>query len=250
MKRESSWYCNMTLRAIGILLVCLIGCGPADEPEPTIVVPIDPEAEFSGKTHDEWALEWWRWIMTQPYPTCEEGYMDPDGSNCAVGQEDGSPVFFLAHNDFLGHVGRSDCVAPSGKAIFFPIITARFDNAGVAASDAVDEEQLLQAVNTWAADVRGLSLEVDGQQINISESYLVRATTFSYTLPEQPNFFGCFGAQDITGTIDTSVIGGYFVMLPPLSPGSYLITFYARNLSEDFQVDQTYDLVVEDSATP
>src|SRR5690606_27829130 len=115
-----------------LVLVGIVGCGDdgadgtggagggSGEEAPLVFAP--DEAPF-GKTHAEWAADWWRSLYEMP-PLDGECYLPDDdatGVSCAHGQDPESPVFFLAGTSG-GAAVRDECVAPSDKGLFFPMI--------------------------------------------------------------------------------------------------------------------------------
>ena len=106
----------------GILLAVGLGIGLTSQeargsgnPNPGV---IPPHARAYGLSYSEWGTQWWRWAYSFPvdqFPPLQSGDLD-----CAAGQS--GPVWFLAGTAGQGPVTRS-CTIPTGKAIFFPIIT-------------------------------------------------------------------------------------------------------------------------------
>jgi hypothetical protein len=196
---------------------------------------LDPTQPHDGHTDAEWGALWWKWIYELPQtandagrPNCIIPFQDPTGENCAVGQS--GDVFFLAGASG-GTVVRDKCVVPSGKAIFFPIVSFAFDNGGVPATMQSSDSALMGVVQTQMAgvSVAGLSAEFDGLPIANLGSFATPATKFSYTLPPEPNNYTCEGATGVTGVIDPSYAAGYFVMLPPPAPGAHVLHFKATS---------------------
>jgi hypothetical protein len=239
------------LVATGLMAFFLAGCGDDDEatPKPEGTAFEDPSELAYGKSLAEWGGEWWKWIyeLPQEQDNCIIPFADATGEDCAYGQDPDADVFFLTGNGG-GTVVREQCVAPTGKGVFLPILTYTSDNGGLPPDLQLTEEELHDAVQTWTEGiiVSELVMRVDDQSIEDFEPYYVPATKYTYTLPPEPNTYTCFGGQE-KGVVDPSYNGGYYVMLKPLSAGSHTIHFAGRALStpEDFVLDVTYHLTVE-----
>jgi len=99
---------------VPLLLTSQVASGHGN-PNPGV---IPPQARAHGLSYGEWGAQWWRWAYSFPvdqFPPLQSGEGD-----CSLGQS--GSVWFLAGTAGQGPVTRS-CTIPSGKALFFPIIT-------------------------------------------------------------------------------------------------------------------------------
>ncbi|MBW8810094.1 MAG: hypothetical protein JF591_15005, partial [Lysobacter sp.] len=71
-----------------------------------------------GLSPAEWTVRWWRWAHS--FVDGARPYQDPDGSRCALGQDEDSPVWFLAGTDGRSQVRRR-CQIPAGKHLLVPV---------------------------------------------------------------------------------------------------------------------------------
>jgi hypothetical protein len=204
-----------------------LSCGSEDEDAKSTILPLDPSTRHYGGTYSDWAAEWWRWVYeTPPAADCAEPSGDVSGALCSLGQADSdSEVFFLT-GTFGGSVRRKDCIVPEGKALFFPLVTSSADNAGEPEDSQQTDDQLRTRIDGEFAVMppNELFLSIDARQIKHLDRYAVQRARYEYTLPESPNIYDCSGAPGITGTFH-GFTSGYFVMLPPLSPGEHEIEF-------------------------
>jgi hypothetical protein len=161
-----------------------------------------------GKNYGQWAAELFKW--TFQFDCTHSPYLDQTGA--FQNQNQHGPVFFLGGAPSGTPVNRSVTV-PHGKSVFFPLIYY-FANTGCG--------ELLSAID---GDVRGivpymdqLTLTIDGHSINNVTDYQAISPIFNYV--GDP----CFNSNFcIDGTQQQAVIGGYWIMLKPLSRGTHTI---------------------------
>lgn len=232
------------LLAVGGIVLAVRGRNATKAPPAPLV--LDVGTVHYGKTYPEWASTWWRWLYETPQhgDRCILPDDDMSGANCAHGQTD-PDVFFLVGTRGA-KVVRTKCVVPKGRAIFFPIVTWVNDNGGVLPENVLTEQQMFSGVTLPIDRAVGLSLKVDGAEIDVTKQR-VAATKFSYTLPQEPNYYSCVGTRGVTGRIDVAYEAGYWVMLAPLSPGPHELAFTARIPQSlgDFVIDVLYRFRVE-----
>jgi hypothetical protein len=204
-------------------------------------VELGPDGRLLGKTSEQWAAEWWRWVYGAHASTSP--VLDQTGEFCGVDQND--RVFFLA-GSFGGPVSRT-CTIPRNKPVFFPLITLGADNCGVPPADQLSRDELISAEHAFTDAVTGLELDVDGHVIGSDKTSfsanLIDVTQFSYVVPPKDNLYQ-FNGVDFSGRCDPSFVGGYFVMLS-LSPGDHELHFSAQQQATGFSLDSTYTLHVE-----
>ena len=82
-----------------------------------------------GHSYGEWSARWWQWSYS--LPTTHHPLFDTAG--CEAGQT--GKVWFLGGtftliqqgNEVVG-VAERTCDVPAGKALFFPLLNAEWDN--------------------------------------------------------------------------------------------------------------------------
>src|SRR4029077_10068164 len=231
----------------GMLLAGGLVIGPtsqvasgAGNPNPGV---IPPHAQAYGLSYAEWGAQWWRCAYSFPlaqFPPLQPGELD-----CAAGQS--GPVWFLAGTAGQGPVTRS-CTIPTGKAIFFPIITYLNDYPCPDPNFQPPPGQTLEQFLTEGAQaiidlVTQLEVVVDGRSLNDLFSYRATSQLFTFTAdPSLVAFDSC-----VTGTSQYAVTDGYWILLRPLSPGRHTIFFHAVidfGGGTTFEVQVTYNLTI------
>lgn len=206
-----------------------------------------------GKTYGEWAAEWWKWALSLP-----EGMnpvQDDTGEFCTLGQA--GPVWFLAGSFGVTGVERK-CTIPAGKAIFYPLVNAFWiDEPG----DEVftDEEvrtllvttaggdgacQLTSTLDTF--DTRNLGELPAPVTAHLQPVVRAQSPRITIELPED-NILGF-----PPGPNERLIAEGYWVMLPPLTPGKHRLNLHGAACAETeegmlektFETDVTYHLRV------
>ncbi len=249
-------------RAVGTGCVTATPCDK-DAAAPILPAPVlDPTGTYGGKTYAEWGAAWTKWLLELPGP--DFPVIDSTGALCAMGQSSGddggagaNDIFFLANALGGGNVTRS-CTIPAGQMIFFPIIWIWADNGDVPAGSQETDQQLQGAISAYLTAVNAIDFEIDGKSYGSTvcdfASYLTVWTQFSYTVPDTPtNICNTLpvGCPNWSGSVPKSFVGGYYIMLAPLSAGSHTLHFTAnRNAVPSLGMpssaeDVTYNLTVE-----
>lgn len=204
---------------------------------------IPPHARAYGLSYAEWGTQWWRWAYSFPaaqFPPLQSGELD-----CSAGQS--GPVWFLAGTAGQGPVTRS-CTIPTGKALFFPIITYLNDYPCPDPNFQPPPGQTLEQFLTEGAQaiidlVTQLEVVVDGQPLNDLFSYRATSRLFTFTAdPSLVAFDSC-----VTGTPQVGVTDGYWILLNPLPPGPHTVFFRAVidfGGGNTFEVQVTYNLTI------
>lgn len=210
------------LRRISITLALLLALAPASFAAPKNV------GTTAGKTYGEWSAAWWQWIYSlgaTGSPLTAEGAMD-----CSRGQS--GPVWFLAGAGGNTTAVRS-CTVPSNKALFFPVLNASYFNVppedtSVAGKRGLLDGFLSDLVPGFVADfgfpgTRACKLQatLDGERISDANPIArVQSPPFRIDTGDDPLF------NNPPNTVDEEVVAdGYYVMLPPLTPGAHTLEF-------------------------
>jgi hypothetical protein len=158
-----------------------------------------------------------------------------------------------------GSVTRNDCVIPAGKALFFPILNAIDFHVSCSQDpdpnvcDSNDTPDLVwDNLQSLGFSASNLSARVNGKQIQgldpATSPYRAcagpvtrcNASAFTLTLPSN-NLFGL-----PADSYAPSVADGYYLLLPPLTPGHHTIVFggvgsFGGSVSQSI----TYNLTVK-----
>ena len=236
------------LMAVLVLGPALVACGnDASDTKSSTIALVDPASAY-GKSYAEWSLDWVSYVNSVSPPECISPLMDDSGASCGLYQDEASPVFFLAGN-YVGVSIRDNCVAPAGKALFFPLINVWGDNAGVPEDMLLSESDLKAYVesNFDRCYVDQLRLEVDGESVADLAKGGVRSAAYTLELAPMENIYTCGGMDDVEGEFP-GYVSGYWAMLAPLDAGEHTLEFggaaKGSTTSEDQPVGQTYNLTI------
>ena len=243
----------MSLRSgtalLGIIAcVGLNACGDDDPKQDSAELSIVDPSNAYGKTYAEWSAEWIEYVNSVSPPECANPLMDASGASCALYQDEDSPVFFLTGN-YGGVSIRDECVAPAGKALFFPLLNIWGDNAGVPADMLLSDADIRAYVESSYENVIADSLHVslDGVAIEGLDAGGVPSAPYQLELAPEANTYYCAGVEDVAGEFPGHV-SGYWAMLPPLAAGAHTLEFGASSqgtaTTEGTTIDMRYELLV------
>jgi len=222
---------------------------------------LDPKGTYGGKTYEQWAGEWVKWIYEYPGP--ESLAYNTPGANCQMGQStapgeggtDGQP-FFLGiwdTNDLTGGTFTQPCSVPAGRMLLLQIVSwASYNIPGCANYTMQDCQGITTAT---VVPLTGIELEIDGESFGSQAAdftpYLVNCTEFPLTIPNTPtNLFSYYLGCNLSQPPPAGDIyaGGWFILLAPLSPGSHTIHTRVQDSAyaglPAFLYDVTYNLTV------
>jgi len=235
----------LVIGALAALLLMLLGTpGPAGAAGGPAM---QTQARPLGQPLGAWSARWWQFVYQFPVhnpPYSDQVYnplFDETGSQCTLGQS--KRVWYLVGVINQSGTATRDCTIPKNVYLFIAILNAETDNA------CVDPPLGVRQLRREAAKIIGTTTELhatlDGSPVSDNLFGLrVESPVFSYTLPPDDNiaqYFGC----DISGKVAPVVGDGYYVMLPPLSPGQHTINFGGTlGPPYNFTLDITYNLTV------
>jgi hypothetical protein len=239
MFRKKHWQRVVAILALVVALVvpASVGLAQGNLGNPGV---LPPNSHPYGKTYVDWSVRWWQWAYS--VPISENPIFDGTGADCGVGQS--GPVWFLAGTS--GGAATRSCTIPPGKAILFPIINVNADypcppeyNFEPALGQTLEDFLTLTAQSYMnQPPVTTLEAEVDG--VSLQNLFDYRATSHLVTFTGDTSL----QAWDVcvTGTPQSGVSDGYWIMLAPLSAGPHTIHFLAEG---PWNVDVTYHLTVK-----
>jgi hypothetical protein len=221
------------------------------------VIPVALSVQQTGKTYGAWSAAWWEYVEAQPAST--GALADATGATCAIGQSAASPVFFLVGTiGSSGKIDRLQCVAPLGKALFFPLANV-FDTHvpgdGLDTPAAVWKDMqkawgtpqslkaTLDGVSVVNFDLSGANLAPQDTPDYACAGPHARCTAPAFTLTlNADNVFGISG-----GAYYPTVDEGNYLLLAPLAAGKHTLTFGGVGvfLGGTFTQDIAYDLTVQ-----
>jgi hypothetical protein len=227
-----------------LILVVASGCEDPEEPVPVAPLPID--GTHYGQTYAQWGASWWQWTFSQP--ATGHPVLDETGADCGGGQQD--PVWFLAGTFGSAPVERT-CVVPAEQALLFPIVNLAIDNGGVPEDDWMTDTEIQDALTGALDTATGLYATLDGESLGEPLDFRTGIQPFSYTLPASDSLYELWGLVEEDGVVDPSFTDGYYMLLDPLPPGEYELSFGGTleldpsTPDDDFSAGATYLLQIE-----
>ena len=199
----------------------------------------EAEPKVLGKTIGEWSVKWWQWAFA--IPASKNPML---GGDCEQGQQ--GPVWFLA-GDWNGKGERVErsCTVPRGKYILFSIFNAFWIQLPTDPPEYTETDYRREA-STLPTSIGGeLEATLDGKPIIFNpKTPIIRSQSPVFTASFPPDPFppydNVFGLDPNTLTGDPIVSDGFWVMLPPLSPGKHTLFFKAGQSQ-----NVTYNLTVK-----
>lgn len=223
-------------RSIVLALALCVTAGNARAGREAPVLPLSAQVE--GEGYEQLSMRWWQWAFS--FPDAMAPYRDPDGRLCDIGQQ--GPVWFLAGTDGRDWVQRR-CVVPTGMHLFLPIINMFHRSASPVPSwrqqVACDSLRRSSAVNNDS--LSSAQVLIDGVPLRHPERFRVRTSTCFDPFPTT-------GSDKASGYLGAS--DGYWLLLPPLSPGRHTIAIganYGNTDSADAYSDmlQNFEYILE-----
>ncbi len=201
------------------------------------VVP--PQASAYGRTYGEWGAEWWKWAVSFPFTS--NPVFDPTGAFNEQGQT--QIPWFLAGS--AGGVGERSVTIPGGRPVFLPLLCIGNDYpcpdpTFQPAPGQSLEDFLAEGAKALADMTDVLSAEVDGVALKNLARYRGASKLEYWT--EDPSLTANWDPCG-TGSPQPFVSDGYWLMLPPFTPGEHTIHFMG-GISQWFVVDMTYHVTV------
>ena len=194
---------------------------------------VSPGTKIHGKSYGEWSAEWWKFV--QSIPSSDNPFLHDD--KCEVGQS--GPVWFLTGSWAQSPiVATRHCTVPSGRYLFFPVVSVVADNVGFDPPKTVDELRAgaRELVNSHV----GTKCWLDGKELQglgsvLDSPYRVVSPPFRYRA----------SAGDLHGypawmLVDPVVSDGIFLMLEPLAAGRHTIRYTGSSLTNPYSYDITF----------
>jgi hypothetical protein len=193
-------------------------------------IPFPVDTIQYSLTYGDWTARWWQWLFS--IPEDRNPAADVTGENCDEGQS--GPVWFLAGT--FGGLNERVCSIPAGKSILFPIVNQAC--TFIDRPNLQTESELRSCAVSLNEGVTELMVTIDGQPISEQQlkSYRVQSPLFDLSLPEGNILSGQQGSTQ-------AVSDGFWVFLPPLTPGAHDIHF--RGAIVDFTTASQNNFVTE-----
>ncbi|MFZ2899156.1 MAG: hypothetical protein WA004_11065 [Saprospiraceae bacterium] len=199
-----------------------------------------PAAHPYGKSYPEWTQVWLEQFNT--YDCATVPWANPE----SVLFYTSGPVYMLAGIAEVG--GSANITVPHGKALMFPLVNIWLNYpcpwtweppAGVPIGEWLTDE--VETALTFI-DVSSLSVTIDGNNVSNMGSYKFVSDPFDCTV--NPDLANCVDPC-ATGEPQPTVMGGYYVMLKPLSKGQHTVHYHMYIPEWNALQDATYNITVE-----
>jgi len=219
----------------GLLILTCVGTAFAGNPNPGVIPNEGPKYASLG-------AEWWQWAFS--FPAEDVPYFNTGGP-VDIGAHQSGNVWFLAGANYGLTEPRTGEV-PTGTFLFFPLANLINDypcppEFGFEPPPGETLENFLQRtgreVMDYYVDPEDPFVEIDGAALDDLSVYRATSSLFEFQAdPALVSFDPC-----ITGTVQSGVADGYWLLLPPLTPGVHTLHFGALSWGQDV----TYVLTVK-----
>lgn len=181
------------------------------------------------------AGEWWNWALAAPPE--QNPITDPDGRNCALGQQ--GKIWFLAGS--FGETVTRTCRIPPGKALFVPLFNSLW--WADAATPTIEEVRAAANLDVGDSSV-DVRLTVDGVPLADPFAYRAQSPPGGFRFVSLPGSMADVGFGLTPGPYDPAVSDGYWVLVNRLTPGHHTIRIEATAFGGGFNLDVTYELEI------
>lgn len=213
------------------------GRGP-DRGRPVEAKPIPPQSTYRGLTYGDWVARWWQ----DSFATLEA--QDDPFAITLGSYGGGNDIVFLA--GAVQPAGtptvRIPVTIPADSYVFVPIITVECSVAEPAPFHGENEEELRACANGLIDLVSDQYAAIDGKPVSNPLAYRTESPLFRYGPLAETNVLHL-----PAGTQSDAVGAGYFLLLPPFSPGIHRIVVRANVHEAGIGVDAEFIVKVDPS---
>jgi len=180
---------------------------------------IPPQAHFRGKTYPEWVVSFWQWALALPV----EGHPFLGcPTDLAALQTGNGNVWYWSAPVGVDHNVQCDATIPTGTALFLPTLVVESSSLEAPPFGATSPTDQRAIVQNFANHIASVFVTIDGVPVrDLQPRYRFLTPQFHFTAPTP----WIFGDDTHPGGNGTSTADGYYVMIPPLSPGKHSIHY-------------------------
>jgi hypothetical protein len=201
---------------------------------------------IAGKPLEEWAKEYWQWLMTTPESIPKDPNTNLD--KCVIGFDPTGEMIFLMDAYQITHSAK--CTIPSGRNILVPLLVGECDPTVPdprAKSNKIEDkwecaQDADEIFKSWEVVLDGQVLfKNSGNSVvnpNLKEEILVRnSSIFTISIPEINRAGAPAGSYP-------AVVDGYYMVLKPLPVGVHQIPVPGVGMPQQIPGKVTYTLTV------
>lgn len=225
-----------TLIVTGLLILAGVGLALAPNPNPGVI-------PNNGPKYGRLSAEWWQWAFS--FPAADVPFLNTGGQVDISAHQSGHVWFLAGANNGLTEPRTGE--VPAGTSLFLPL--ANLINDYPCPPEFEFEpppgetlEHFLQRTGNefldfFVPDPTTLFAEIDGVPLKNLSVYRATSSLFQFTADPA---LAAFLDPCITGSAQDGVSVGYWLLLPPLTPGTHTLHFGDLSFGQDI----TYTVTV------
>ena len=209
----------------------VVGATMSAVASPRSVIP--PAARPRGASYATWSARWWQWAFSTE--ATATGPFGQQAIDCGADQPHKKVWFLAGPFNTSADIGRT-CTVPVGTMLLLPVINVECSNLELPPFFGATPAARAECVEADLFAYDDLEVAIDGKRINNIDRFDVTSPDFAFTgVPGNP--VGILGNGFATSR-------GIFVMLRPLPPGTYTVTFAGSFPGIGFTASGTYTITV------
>ena len=194
------------------------------------------------------SAKWIQWAYAGPDGA--NSIQDQTGELCALNQPK-KDIWFLAGSFNKTGVVRN-CTIPANRALFYPLIEGEWIDCPGTTDVDVPDVDARKTISSYFDYPTLLTSTLDGVPISALQIPTVRVQSpkFTSVLPLGNIKGGCLDSSKEpafvlpAGKTGRQFADGYWVMLPPLTPGLHILNLHGASSVNSFENEVTYNLTV------
>jgi hypothetical protein len=220
----------ITLFLTGILIFTAVGPALAGNSNPGVI-------PNNGPMYGELGAQWWKWAFSFG---ANVPYLNTGGPVDISAHQSGNVWFLAGANN--GLTSPRTGVIPAGTRLFFPLGNLINDypcpaEFGFEPPPGETLEHFLQRTgNEFLPNFTDLFAEIDGAPLTDLSAYRATSSMFTFTANTALQIYD----PCITGTPQSGIAVGYYLLLTPLTSGTHTLHFGTPSWGQDI----TYILTV------
>jgi hypothetical protein len=211
-----------------------------------------PGSVMFGKSYSEWSAAFFQYFFSLQAMNNPFWYYAP--YHVPLGNGQSGPVWFIhGYRNQTGTYLRNDTI-PGGTSLLLVAVDLYWDNTACPKPTTYTPAQLFGFLTNDVNTATNMTMKVDG--VSVADISDVLTTPFrvqsiyDYTAPASDNLIDisenepCYQNSQGTYTVTNAVGDGVVLMIPPLSPGSHIISYTLAFAGQGFYWNVTQHLTV------